>query len=1066
MWAQTAASLVEGTVTDSSGAAVAGAAVTATLADTETSYSAVTNSDGNYVLPNVRPGTYNVVFQQTSFRRAVRTGVLIEANQKARLDMTLQVGDVKETVSVAADVTNVDTFSASINETVDSHRIVDLPLNGRQALQLQALLPGATQGTGQAASLIALNTGLTFSINGSRASGGLYTLDGGVNMDLYNNLPAAFPNPDALQEFSTLQNSYSAAFGGDPGAVVNMVTKSGTNSYHGGLYEFFRNDHLNTRNFFAAQKPAFRKNQFGANLGAPIIHDKTFYFIAYEANRERRGLTSSGATLPSALERQGDFSQTKLPSGRFIADPSTVTAANPTGVPFPGNIIPPNRLDPVAVKFAQDFLPLPNLPNNQFTYNLSIPYTSDQFTGRLDHNLTQNSRLMLRYLYDDSRYTNNDALLAFNSAYDWATHNVALSHQITFGPKSTNTATFTFNRNTFIRSPLATGKDESWAALGCVSCTVVHPPSIPTDWNLSIQNGAGIRSSTAFFSYMQNFQFIDTFNRTMGNHLLSIGFSVLKARRNGREYFTSSPAFTFDGTRSGSLNGYADFFLGAPVTVTQNTILQSYTMKTVPAVFFQDDWRVNRELTVNLGVRWEPYLPLSEKNNRLSAFRPGQQSTVYPTAPRGLVFPGDAGISDTIIPNEWSKFSPRIGVAYDPFGDGKTSIRAGYGLFYDTPRLVAYNDYPPRQPFSVGTTLSNPYSLSDPYRGNQNIPNALLNYASGVPAGQATYHFVTPVAVSSIDPGFTNGYLQQWNFNIQREVWKEFVVTAAYVGSKGTHLQIPEEVNGAPYIPGQSTSGNINQRRLYQPFATIETLEANGNSTYHSLQLSWKRRFANGFSVLGSYTFAKMIDLIGDDGHGSTSPLGTNPFNWFYDRGISDFSIRHRFVTSFVWELPVFKNSTGFKRALLSGWQVNGIVTLQSGYPFTVVAGSNRSLSGGAGDRADVLGPVATYGDQSRAQFTRKFFDTSQFALPALGTFGNAGRNILTGPGYANVDASAFKLFRLSERKTFELRWEVFNLMNLPNFNNPVGSFTSGNFGQITSAKDPRIMQVAAKLFF
>jgi hypothetical protein len=308
--------------------------------------------------------------------------------------------------------------------------------------------------------------------------------------------------------------------------------------------------------------------------------------------------------------------------------------------------------------------------------------------------------------------------------------------------------------------------------------------------------------------------------------------------------------------------------------------------------------------------------------------------------------------------------------------------------------------------------------------------------------------------------------MQQWNFNVQREVWKEFVVTAAYVGSKGTHLQIPEEVNGAPYIPGQSTTGNINQRRIYQPFATIETLEANGNSTYHSFQLSWKRRFATGFSILGSYTFAKMIDILPDDGHGATSPLGTDPFNWFFDRGISDFSIRHRFVTSFVWQLPIFRSATGFKRAMLAGWQLNGIITLQTGLPFSVLAGSNRSLSGGAGDRADLLGPVATYGDESRAQFTRKFFDTSQFALPALGTFGTAGRNILTGPGLANVDASVFKEFRLAETKSIQFRWEVFNLMNRPNFNNPVNSLTSGNFGQITSAKDPRIMQVAAKFLF
>ena len=1061
LFCQTSSSLIQGTVADTSGAPVANATVTATLSSTETGYTTLTNADGNYVIPNIRPGEYTVSFEAPAFRKAIRTGVLIEINQRARLDMTLVVGDVKESISVAADVTNVDTFTASLNETVDTRRVVDLPLNGRQALQLQTLLPGVVPAAqGQAASGIAVNTNLTFSINGSRPSGSLYTLDGGVNMDLYNNTPAAFPNPDALQEFSIQTNSYTAVYGGDPGAAINAVTKSGTNAYHGAVYEFLRNDVLNTRNFFAISKPPLRKNQFGGNVGGPIIHNKTFFFASYEGNRERRGSTYSGTVVPTVFERQGNFSQSKLPTGP-VKDPVT-------GVPFPGNIIPASRLDPVAQKFVNTFVPLPNVNGNQLTYNLSQPYTDDQFTGRLDHNFSERSRIMVRYFYDDTHYNNADSLIAFQSTYDWPTHNVAISHQFTFGPTATNTATVTFNRNTFIRSPLATAGAPDWASLGCVSCVVVHPGSIPTDWSISVSGGFGVRSSDAYLSYMQNFQYIDSFNKNIGNHLLSMGGSVITARRNGREYFNASPVFSFDGSRSGSGNGYADLYLGLPISVVQNTILQSFTSKVAPAAFVEDDWKVTRNLTLNLGVRWEPYLPLQERNNRLMAFRPGEQSIVYPTAPLGLVFPGDKGISDTIVPNEWNKFAPRIGFAWDPFGDGKTSVRAGYGLFYDTPRLVAYNTFPSRQPFSVGTTLSNPYSLTDPYRGAANIASELLNYSSGVPAGQTSFQFVTPVAISNIDPGFTNGYLQQWNFNLQRDLIKDFVLTAAYVGTKGTHLQIQEEVNGAPYVPGSSTSGNINQRRLYQPFAGIETLEANGNSTYHALQLTLKKRFSAGYTILSSYTFSKFIDLAADDGHGSTSSTATDPFKWFYDRGISDLNIEQRFVTSFLYELPVFRNSRGWRGTLLGEWQLNGIVTLQTGTPFSVTAGTNRSLSGGGGDRADLVGsgPVAVYGDQSRASFVHEYFDVARFALPALGTFGTAGRNILTGPGLINVDASAFKSFRLGEKRSLEFRWETFNLANRPNFNNPSAALNSSTFGQVTSAKDGRIMQAALKLLF
>ena len=1063
-FAQTSTSLVQGTISDSSGAPVPNAQVTATLANTDTKYSTVTNDSGNYVIPNVRPGEYSVSAEAPAFKRTVRSGVVIEVNQRARVDLVLQVGEVKESVQVSADVTTIDTYTASINETVDSRRVVDLPLNGRQALQLQTLLPGVVPAAqGQAASFIALNTYLTFSINGTRPSGSLYMLDGALNMDMYNSMPTAFPNPDALQEFTIQTTNYTAVVGGTPGAAVNMVTKSGSNAYHGTIYEFLRNDHLNTRNFFAAGKPPLRKNQFGGNAGGHIRRNKTFFFAAYEGNRERRGSTSSGWVVPTVLERQGNFSQSRLSAGP-VRDPLN-------NQPFPNNVIPTSRLDAVALNFTSNFLPLPNQGTNGFTYNISIPYTDDQFTGRLDHNFSDRNHLMLRYFYDDYRYNNNDALLNFNSVYDWATHNAAISHQFTFNATTTNVATFTFNRNTFIRSPLETGKAESWAELGCVSCVVVHPPSVPTDWTISVAGGVGIRSSTAFLSYMQNEQFMDSFNKTVGNHLLTMGGSIVKARRHGNEYTPASPAFTFDGTRSGSGNGYADYYLGLPITVTEGTVLLSWTRKYVPTLFFEDDWKVSRKLTLNLGVRWEPYVPLTEQHNHLSAFRPGQQSTLYPNAPKGLLVAGDPGVPSGIVDSEWGKLAPRVGFAFDPQGNGKSSIRGGYGIFYDTPRLVVYNIFPGRQPFSVGTTVQNPYSFTDPYRGQPDVVNALLTYVNGVPPGSTSFQFVTPVPASSISSGFTNGYVQQWNFNVQREVIKDFVVTGAYVGSKATHLQIPEEANGAPYIPGTcgsgpcSTSGNINQRRIYQPFALIESIESNGNSTYHALQLSLKKRFAAGYSMMASYTFSKFIDMIADDGHGSTSSQATNPFNWFFDRGLSDNNVRHRFTTSFVWDVPVFRHAGGVKEAVLGGWQLNGILLLQSGTPFSVSAGTNRSLSGGAGDRADLIGSgsVTTYGGQSRAQFISKYFDTSRFALPALGTFGTAGRNILQGPGYADVDLSAFKSFHVTETKSFTFRWEVFNLFNRANFNNPSGNFSSGVFGQITSAKDPRIMQVGLK---
>ena len=1061
---QTTNTLIFGTVTDSSGAVLAGVSVVATKADTQVAQTVLTNAGGNYVLPGLRPGTYTVTCEQQGFKKFVREGVLLEVDQRARVDVGLQVGEVRDSISVQGEVSTVDTFSSTIKEVVDPKRMVDLPLNGRRSLQLQNLLAGAVQTRPfQAASLIAQNTDMSFSVNGARPNASSFFLDGGINMDTYNNLATAFPNPDALQEFSILQNSYSAVNGRNAGVVVNMVTKSGTNNLHGTLYEFLRNEKLNTRNFFSIGKPPLKKNQFGGTVGGPVRlpgyngKDRTFFFFSYEANRERNGTTRSDIRLPSALERQGDFSRTTLPAGRAVADPATVTAANPQGAPFPNNTIPASRLDGVAQKFSQAFFPSPNLPGNFYSYNFSVPLTDDQFTMKLDHSFSNSNKASLRWFYDDNRRLQNEALESFNSEFNWTTHNATLNDTHIFSPTVVNNFTFTLNRNTFIRGPLA-NKVSNWDTLGCVSCPYLAPSSVAPDWQVQIANGFGVRVSTAFFSYMQNYQLVDNLSVTKGNHLITLGGDLAKIRRNGREYFQVSPTFVFDGLRSGAAYGYADFFLGAPRSVFQNSPLRSNPHKWTPFLYVQDDWKISRKLTLNLGIRWEPYFPVVEERDELTAFRPGQQSTVLPLAPRGLLFPGDTGISRGVVGHGFKKFSPRFGFAYDPFGNGKTSIRGGYGIFYDTLRIVGVNGYSTSQPFSLGITTFDPFSLTDPYRNAPTIPGRLVAYGSATKESRKSTAFVPQVVANSIDPNFTTGYMQQWNLSVQREVAAEMVVTGAYVASKGTHSWVGQNINPGVFIPGQSTPGNLDSRRLYQPFANINNLQPTANSTYHSLQLSWKKRFSKGYSVLGSYTWSKFIDLASSD------TGANNPFNWKEDKGRSDFDIRHRFVTSFIYELPLF-NKPGLQRKLLGGWQVNGIVTLQTGQPFSIAAGQDRSLSGG-GTRADSVAPATAFNDKPRGQKVFGYLDKAQFGLPALGSHGNAGRNILSAPGMANVDFSAFKDFRLNESKRFEFRWEIFNLFNRPNFFGPNSNWSSAQFGWLNSARDPRIMQAGLKFIY
>jgi hypothetical protein len=1075
---QSGTGVIFGTVADSSGAAVPGAKVRLTQTATGTTEETQSNADGNYIFTNLRPSTYRVSVEASGFKVTTRDNILIEVDQRARIDLGLQVGDIKESVSVEANVTTVDTFSATIKEVVDSNRMVDLPLNGRNALQLQALLPGSVQmGTGSAATGIALNTNNVFAINGTRPNQSSYTLDGALNMDMYNNLPAAFPNPDALQEFSILQNSYSAVNGRNAGAVVNMVTRSGTNQYRGTLWEFLRNDKLNTRNFFARGVDPLRRNQFGVTLGGPINipklyngKDRTFFFFAYEGTRERIGRTRSDIVVPTALERQGDFSQSTIRGVPVtVAPPETVTAANPRGTPYPDARIPANRIDPVARAFTNAFFPLPNAPGNIFTYNLSVPTDDDQTTLKIDHSFTDNNKFSFRWFWDDFRRRANEALPSFNSANNWTTHNFTFNDTHIFSPTVVNTLTFLYAGNDFVRAPLPTDPVD-WTALGCVSCETLAPPGNPTDWAISIANGFGVRVSTAFISRQKNFQIIDTMQWTKGNHLLSFGFDLAYLQRRGNEFFQVTPQWSFNGQLTGNQGyGYADFYHGAPISVYQNSPLRAFQYKWTPFLYFQDDWRVSRRLTINLGLRWEPYVTVRDKRGELNAFRAGQQSTIFPRAPLGMVFPGDPGITDGIVPNRYNKWGPRFGFAYDPFGDGKTSIRGGYGIFNDTVRLVNLNGWSTNQPFSFGQTTFNPFSLTDPYRNDRPTLELLRSYGTLNPSDRANRTFFLPLNLNTIDPDFDTGYVQQWNLNVQRQLPWQVVFTVGYVGTKGTHLLVNQNINPALFVPGQSTTGNVNARRIYPGYQAIQNAQSTANSTYHSLQLSWNRRFASGLSILGSYVWSKAIDQASNDGNSGAGNQAANPFCWSCDKGLADFDIRHRFVSSFLWELPIFNQGGGWKRALLGGWQLNGILTLQSGRPFTVNAGVDRSLAGIGRDRADYLGgEVQIFSDVPRGQMVDRYFDTSAsiWQLPALGTFGTVGRNTLIGPGYANFDSALFKQFRITEGREFELRWEVFNTFNRPNFNNPVSAVNNVNFGRITSASDPRIMQVAAKFRF
>ncbi len=736
LWAQTGNGVIFGTVTDPSDAMISTASVTVTNTSTGISQTVKTDQSGNYVVPDLPAATYGITCTAAGFRTIQRGGILLQVDQRAHVDLAMEVGQSQQVVSVEANVTNIDTFTSTVKDVVDATRMTQLPLNGRNALSLQALLPGsAPTASGSAATGIALNTGLVFSVNGTRPNESAYTLDGGINMDMYDNVPAAFPNPDMLQEFSILQNGYSAVQGRDAGAVINMITKSGTNHLHGTVYEFLRNNDMDARDYFATVVPPLKRNQFGGTIGGPVMfphyngRDRTFFFVGAELTRQVLGSTISSTIVPTALERAGHFTQSTIGGKPItVAPPSTVTPSNPTGTPFAGNIIPTNMLDPVAQAFTNAFFPLPNHPGNIYAYNLSLPTRDNQVIAKLDESLSSHDKLSLRYFFDDSFNAQSAGLPAFNSNNDWPTQNGTINETHTFTPSLLNQATLTVARNTFTRGPQVT-KPANWADLGCLSCIPLGPPSLPTDWAVSVANGLSLRVPTNLQNFMMNYQFIDTVSWSKNNHLLQFGGEVSKERRTGRAYFQIAPDYTFSGTLSGPYgDGYADFFLGAANNVFQNSPAFSTQYKWTPFLYFQDDWRFSQKLTLNLGARWEPYITTRNTLGKEGAFRPGEQSIIYPLAPVGAVFPGDPGIGPGITPNRYSRISPRIGFVYDPFGNGKTSIRGAYGIFSDTLRPVALNTNTVNQPFSYGQTTFN-VPLSNPYVNNMETQQFLLNYA-------------------------------------------------------------------------------------------------------------------------------------------------------------------------------------------------------------------------------------------------------------------------------------------------------------------------------------------------
>ena len=1045
---------IAGVVTDETGAVIPGVTITITNAATNQSRTTVTGTDGYYSVLLLQPGKFEVKATLSGFKTVTRDDITVTVESTSRVDMKLGVGRVEENVTVSTQAPLVETSSATLGIVVDQKKIVDLPLNGRNFTNLGPLLPGViaapasvggASGDATPGGFGAATAG--FSVNGMRNQSNNFLLDGTSNNDTFNTGFVLRPPPDAIQEFKILTHSYSAEYGRNSGSVVNVVTRSGSNAVHGAAWEFNRDDALQARNFFAPTnqaKPKLKQNQFGASFGGPIQRNKMFGFGYYEGHRNTSGQTLN-LVVASDAQRTGNFGSTT------IRDPLT-------GAPFTNNTIPADRISSSARRLLDDFVPPANdATGTRYIASPDATDDRDQMGLRWDYNLSQNNSLLVRYLRSKTDSVTPPTTRPIGTVAKATLQDVMASDTHIFTPRMINVARFSYNR--IGASPQAT------SGLSNSDYGINVPQNVP------IAAGLPNISLTGFFSVgdaQQPFvsrlnevsQFTDDLTWVFGRHSTKFGLDV--RREHMVINFVNRPNgdFTFTGsTTARSGNALADFLLGLPAQfrrATQNTAQDGTGW--LYSAYVQDEFRPIPRVTINAGLRYELPIPFEDANGALNSFRPGQQSTRFPSAPLGLVYPGDAGVPAGTYDTDKNNLAPRIGIVWDPTGSGRSSLRGAWGIFYDA--LAGQGDFfqngvlaPPFTPLleinspPAALTLSNP--LSSVSGGAADFPPGLIFIGWGT-------DFQTP-------------YAQHFNLTWQQQLGEYFGAEVGYVGSRGYHLPIFMEVNPGLYTTGQALPG----ARLFPAFSLVRPTFSVARSWYDSLQASLRMREMHRINFLASYTLGHAIDHVsGLNIGGEQRPVlpvtigdeASIDQALALEKGDALFDVRHRFVVSFGAELPTPKQMGAIMEHVVGGWQVNGIVQVQTGFPTGVYDPTTdiRYLTNRPDVTCDPNGNAPHTVDQ--------WFDTSCFvrrAVPDTGTRpGNAGRNTVRGPGFARTDLSFFKNIDMRASHRIQLRVEAFNLFNQTRFGQPGNQIGTANFGRITSSEDGRIIQLAAKYSF
>ena len=1073
VWAQSTAQ-VSGSVKDQSGAVLPGVEVTATQTDTGLKRSAVTDETGSYIVPNLPVGPYRLEAALPGFRTYVQTGIVLQVGSNPAINPVLEVGQVSETVEVEANATLVETRNTGVGQVIDNTRVLELPLNGRQPVEL-IILSGAAVGGGAQATNRNYPT-QSISVAGGLNNGLTYLLDGGTHNDPFNNLNLPLPFPDAMQEFKVETSTLPAQYGQHSAGAINAVTKTGTNNFHGDVFEFIRNGVFNAKDPFALKRDDLKRNQFGGVLGGPILHNKLFFFGGYQGTYERSAPTDQRSFIPTAAMLAGDF--TAVTSPACVSGGRQITLRTP----FNDNRVDPSLIAIPAVNMMKR-LPTTNDRCGEIRYGRKTNSNEHIYVGKVDYTRSEKHSLFGRFqsahLLQPTNYDGENLLTSTEADYTRRADSFVLGDTYLV---STNTV------NSFRGTLLRTVNVKTFADLFTLSDlgvkNIYYPEGLAKIPGISVSNAFSIHSDPGMPGNTNStvFQFSDDVSFVRGTHQIGFGASYIHSILNNKKSSPARPRLTFDGSYTGL--SLADFMIGRPVSYGQGNLNSFYYRQNYIGSYIQDTWKANSKLTLNAGIRWEPFQSLTNKRRRYlyydkSWFDQGLESSVYSNAPAGLLFPGDAAVpksvSSSIGPSHWGRFAPRVGLAWDVNGNGLMTVRAAYGIYTDYPHFYQYGGYSDQPPWGYEVTLDSPGPFEDPWQGYPGGNPFPVSLSSSIPFPRFGTYVTIPRDLKM-------PYINQWNLSVQRQIGANWLFAANYLGSNVIHNLINSEgnpavflgtdpctINGVSYSTCSSTSNTQQRRTLFlqnpaqgQYYGNIVIADDDGTRTYDALLLSVQHRQSRGVTIQGNYTWSHCIDDNGSTPQFQNSGQQVKERRRL-NRGNCDQDRRHNVNVSTVYETPQF-NQTAL-RMIGRDWKISAILRLQSGGYLTVVPGTDRALTATGDQRVNRVLSDPYTADKSFSQY----LNPAAFAQPTLGTYGNLGRNTIQGPGLVRLDLGLTRAFRVREKQTLEFRAEAFNAPNHVIPADPNVTLNSTNFGKILNyrtAYSPRIMQLAMKYVF